>query len=438
MADRKSLKRLQKRLLDGAARDLRTRLVLPFAHLGDVIALARRRLSYTDLAIGVLAVKVEELPEDLDVWEQHLAPELPEICERFAASTAVEDCERVAECLHPRCMPQRKEAIRSHYEREYIGWAAVQSRATLLKYAGQRRADHHDAEALEYVQEHVLAEGVFQRLAAGYHPAKGKTFDEFVKWKIIRCSLDGVRRIAGVDVPTVSSEKHGEDRSGGIAAPPDPEASADLVRELQRQIARLDERERLVLELRLKAYIDPSDMAPETLRTAHEHGAGYRVLRREFQACRQEVTRLVEEDLQDGFLDYERKYAAQEACHEALRHLGCREDRIAAVLEPEAESGSLGAIRAEAKALPTTERGAARRAELAYEEAYVQCCKAWSHYQASAKRWRDYRELAGEWVRAHGEVGRLSGTSQATAFRIWSRALGSLRRGMDDREDPEE
>lgn len=417
---------LQRYLLDQVATRLRNTLGLKFADVNAVIALCQRHLKYGKLSFDALSKKLGSMPAEPKAREDWLTRMVEQACEQVAMAGYVQDCERIAQYLHAQTPVKIRGQIRNYYWQEYTGWLEKVLKSILTNYHGKSEAEVRLTEGQNFVEDKVFREDSFREVAIDYKPRKGKTFEQFIKWRILRRCRD----IAGRCVPP-QSKPVGPDpivpSLEGTNLLDRQDRARRLYDALRDCLDRLRQRakgrkedlgvwECAVFELFYKAYFSSAEMNLETLALIEkkkEEGSSLKIedLDYEYHKASQKLEGL-ENKIQGARC---RRYEGLEAVHDCERELkvfGYSASQIRH-LSDQALQNNKGDMEKEQKATSSDKR----LKELDYMLSYREYNSAVSELEGALK---DYHKSL---TRSQEDIAELIGISQPTVSRYLGPAI---------------
>ena len=432
---------IQQRLLPEVSRFLRGGLVEAaaegrwrFARMDDVLALVARQFSYGALSLEILGSKLPDFDKNSAQLEAWIVSHAEQLAQEALESDVVWDCEKAAEYLSPNTNSARRDEILAHFWHWTKPWLTTVACGMLKKYGrGLQPTPAQTQDVASQVTEKVFTPEGFRSCLSRYEPAKGLTFDQFLKRRLVWRSIDAAKMILN-EPPTIDPDALEE-----LALPKEcidevvqPEVFAA---NLKTCIARLEALRAdgnpslnhqcaLVFQLRLKAYLDPDDFADYTREALGT--ALLARLREEYRELQQEYKTLAGELL--PALRQERIYRRleEEKLRRTMRINGCKPSK----LEDLADKGRhqrIGVMEKHQAKLFQAGASASTLTELDFMIACARHNNARIEFDKSDIRVERFKRCKLPWVRSEPDISRLTGVPQPTVSRRLKTAEDFLR-----------
>jgi len=463
-----TVEQLQSLLLSAVEARLRDCLKLRYASLDAVLLLVRKQLQKSQHLTAQLQTEFADIPEDPDAFKEWLNARAKDISQQVLKELYVSDCEYVAEYRSASCTPERKREIEDYYWLRTQSWIERTAHARLLYRFRDRLDKHHVVDlycttVIDHAENAVFRGSGFAACARAYDPAKGKTFDRFLKTTILRRFLDAIRKLE--NPPQEDEFMQTSISSETTCSAGEPAERADNLTETITHILRsLPSEARMAWELYLKAYLDTNDMFRETIERLSQDDL--RRIHQEYVKAACAWKKLSEEELPEAKSHFDEAQALEEGARRALLEdewggsreakenliddLGVKalaltheqldeqehitKEKAALLLSQRElacseEGGCHGkvAIAARAKGLAFTIK------ELAYMHAFKRRKAAQNRLEAlriERAKYLSFRKHS-QWVRTEAEIGGRMGFSQSTAHRRLEEGRDILRGGGD-------
>ncbi|NLH72790.1 MAG: hypothetical protein GX456_07030 [Verrucomicrobia bacterium] len=365
--------------------------------------------------------------------------ELPR--EQLEVVTYVRDYERLREYLHPEVGDERRNEIRGAFWEQYRGAVADKLLAMFRNRFPDVSPDDPRIEvAAGWVQDRLFVEPRFGETVKKY-TTEGKTFAGFIEYLLIGRCCDAVDEFASepeicpIEVVSTSSRPShntGEAEVEGVEpedlqAEPEssgedaPESAAELLR-LCLSNLRYPE-ERAVVELRYRAYVNPSlGLISEWTLDRVAHSASRAQLQEQYDADQQALRTLQEQEIPILETERQQAYACREAKQDALGIQGWSCRRISRLRE--FLPATIQEAEAELENAATTSK---RRQELEFQIACIRYQKARNRLQVAREQLERYKQARFPWVRTQEEIASLLRMDQVTVSNRLKKALTAMR-----------
>jgi hypothetical protein len=449
------VEKLRVYLLNRLTAQLEGTLLLRFASIGDVTPLILSQLKFRELSPSSLKSRFKECPIGDETGEHLIAEMVNEICGCVASASYLQDCERIARYMSADTEDDVREVIRGEYRKEMEGFAKAGLLVRL--YGGDwNQARKGLEEAYGSLTERVFSPKTFERLLATYSPCKGKRFRSFlmknITWRCadvvkptrrnaapIEVSIDALPSDVGdlvlaeqalVRKPWPSSLVKVEEMKKKAAAM--RFCQDRLKKQSTKDMPELGKQQIAAIQLRLKAFINPYDMAPETLLLVKNNSGPARIERfwEEYYDCVQSADELYADKNQakDRLWRAHREWDER---RETLTGLGCSEDELGQLERHTLEDG----LEATYEASVAGSGGQPIDPELVegYMESYGKYREAKKKAEELECQWGAYRNGHVPWARSEIEIGELIGLSQSTIERRLKSAKQFLSQCLERR-----